>query len=208
MDVLDALKWRYAVKKFDDKKKLTEQQLEKVLESISLTATSMGMQLMNFIVTENLEIRKKIQPIAYNQPQVTQASHLIIMCRKTKVEQKDISEIVNITSDLRGIELENLTGYQEMLESSLKMPPAQQIAWMENQVYLAMGNLLTVCAVEQIDACPMEGFDRAKLDQLLDLDSMGLKSVLMCPIGYRAADDKYNGLAKIRRPYDKLIHKI
>lgn len=208
MDVLEALKWRYAVKKFDNNKSLEEDKVNKILKSVSLTATSMGMQLMSFVVTDKAEVKKNILPIAFNQPQIVDSSHLIILCRKDKVHEEDIEEIVNITSDLRDVEQNQLDGYRKMLESTLTMSCQQQISWMENQVYLAMGNLLTICAVEKVDACPMEGFDRIKLDKLLELPDKGLRSVLMCPIGYRSQDDKYNGLAKIRRPNKKLIKKI
>lgn len=208
MDVLEALKWRYAVKKFDENKSLDEVKVTKILKSVSLTATSMGMQLMSFIVTDKDQVKQNILPIAFNQPQIVDSSHLIILCRKDKVIEEDIEEIVNITSNLRDVEENQLDGYRKMLESTLTMNRQQQITWMENQVYLAMGNLLTICAVEKVDACPMEGFDRNKLDELLDLPNKGLRSVLMCPIGFRSDDDKYNGLPKIRRPNTKLIQKI
>lgn len=208
MNIIEALEWRYAVKKFDPDYKLKRGKLDRLSKALILTATSMGMQLMEFLIIENEEVKKAISPIAYNQSQIEECSHLIVLCRKNKVEQKDINEIVQITLEKRKVEPNQLSGYKKMLESSLTMEKNRQAIWMENQVYIAMGNLLTVCAVEKIDACPMEGFDREKLDALLDLDKKNLKSVLMCPVGKRSAEDKYKGLKKIRRPEEKIITYI
>lgn len=208
MNIIEALEWRYAVKKFDPDYKLKRGKLDRLSKALTLTATSMGMQLMEFLIIENKELQKAIRPIAYNQAQIEECSHLIVLCRKNTVEQKDINEIVQITLEKRKVEPNQLSGYKKMLESSLTMEKNKQAIWMENQVYIAMGNLLTVCAVEKIDACPMEGFDREKLDALLDLDKKNLKSVLMCPVGKRSAEDKYKGLKKIRRPEEKIITYI
>lgn len=208
MNIIEALEWRYAVKKFDPDYKLKRGKLDRLSKALTLTATSMGMQLMEFLIIENKELQKAIRPIAYNQAQIEECSHLIVLCRKNTVEQKDINEIVQITLEKRKVEPNQLSGYKKMLESSLNMEKNKQAIWMENQVYIAMGNLLTVCAVEKIDACPMEGFDREKLDALLDLDKKNLKSVLMCPVGKRSAEDKYKGLKKIRRPEEKIITYI
>lgn len=205
MDIINALEWRYAVKKFDPDFKLTDTQINRLTKALILTATSMGLQLMEFIVIENKALRKKITPIAYNQPQIEDSSQVIVLCRKDIVEQQDINEIVSITSEKRSVEEQQLDGYKKMLESSLTMEKNKQAAWMENQVYIAMGNLLTVCAAEKIDACPMEGFDRNQLDQLLSLEDKNLKSVLMCPVGKRSEHDKYNGQTKIRRSEEKIV---
>lgn len=207
MDIIESLKWRYAVKKFDPNHKLSKLQIDRISEGLVLTASSMGMQLMEFIIIENKELKSKIKPIAFDQAQVEDASHLLVLCRKEKVEHKDIKELVEETSKRRGVPLDSdkLQGYEKMLSSALNMPKPQQIIWMENQVYLAMGNLLTICAAEKIDACPMEGFDRLALDKLLNLEEKGVRSVLICPIGGRAKDDKYSGLPKVRRSPSKII---
>ena len=205
MDVIQALKWRYAVKQFDPTKKLTSMQVNRLLEGLCLTATSMGMQLMEFLVVSKPDLKMQISPIAYNQPQITDCSHLIIMCRKSTVNQEDINELVDITASKRNVDINNLKGFKQMLDSTLQMNPAQQSRWMENQVYIAMGNLMTICAVEQVDACPMEGFNTTDLDALLELKEKGLNSVLLCPVGYRSKKDKYNGLRKVRRDKNKMI---
>jgi nitroreductase/dihydropteridine reductase len=208
MDIIEALEWRYAVKKFDPSYTLTDKQIDRLAKALNLTATSMGMQLMECIIIQNSDLKKKITPIAFYQPQIEDCSHLIVLCRKDIVKPKHINEIVEITQDKRNIPLGQLEGYQKMLSSTLAMEPRKQAEWMENQVYIAMGNLLTVCAAEGIDACPMEGFNRDQLDEALNLEAKNLRSVLMCPVGKRSTEDKYNGLKKIRRPLEKTVWRL
>jgi nitroreductase len=205
--VVDALKWRYAVKKFDPQRKLSENQLNVVLDALMLTPTSMGLQLMKFLVVEDAELRTKIREKSYQQIQVEEASHLIVLCRKHSVNEQDIETYIDQLGSLRQIDTksESLNGFRAMLYGAMKMESNQQVSWLENQVYIALGNLLTACAVEKIDACPMEGFDRQAVDELLGLPEMGIQSVLMCPIGFRASDDKYAALAKVRRSKSDLI---
>jgi nitroreductase len=209
MDILDALKWRYAVKKFDASKKISEDQLERILHGLQLTPTSMGLQLMRFLVVTDQDLKKQITPIAFNQKQVEDASHLIVMCRKTEVSEDDITSFVHETAKTRDIDVksETMINFEKMLSGSLSLPAEQQKAWMENQVYIALGNLLTLCAAENIDTCPMEGFDRKKLDDLLNLEKDNLNSVVMCPIGFRSEQDKYSTVNKVRRPLNALIEK-
>lgn len=209
-DVIEALKWRYAVKRFNPDKKLKENQIERLLEGLALTATSMGLQLMEFLVISNPDLKEQLKPLAFNQPQIDESSHLIVMCRKTSVSVADIDSLIQLSVDKRNLDpnAANVKGYEKMLKSTLQMPANQQQVWMDNQVYIAMGNLMTICAVEKIDACPMEGFDRNKVDQLLGLPQKGLQSVLICALGYRSDEDKYQHLTKIRRPIKSLVTYI
>jgi nitroreductase / dihydropteridine reductase len=208
--VVGALQWRYAVKKFDSTKVLSPAQLSTVLDALCLTPTSMGLQLMQFLVIENREMRKKIREKSYNQSQVEESSHLLILCRKDVVTKEDIELYIDEMGRIRNIDTTApaIDGYRKMLYGALTMEPQNQAAWMDNQVYIALGNLLTACAVEKIDACPMEGFDRDAIDEILELKGKGLRSVVMCPVGFRADDDKYAALKKVRRPNAALIQYI
>ena len=203
-----ALSWRYAVKKFDASKKLTEEQLNSLTETLCLTPTSMGLQLMKFIVVSDPSIKQALLPLTYNQSQVVDCSHVIVFCRINEVKEEHIKSFVQQTATVRGLDENSpqLTSFENMLSSSLRMTPVQQVKWMDNQVYLALGNLLTACAIEGIDACPMEGFIPDKVDELLNLKQIGLNSVVLCPVGFRAEDDKYAGFPKVRRPKSDLIH--
>lgn len=209
-DIISALEWRYAVKKFDATRKLSDRQIDIILEGLRLTATSMGMQLMKFIVITDPTLKEKIQPIAFGQAQIIDCSHLIVLCRTTEPKQQHIEDIIELTAQKRNMEknTKQLIGYGEMMKYALHMPRQEQINWLENQVYLAMGNLLTICAVEEVDCCPMEGFNKSQLDDFLGLPEKGLNSVLMCTLGYRADDDKYGHLSKIRRNKEDLVEKL
>lgn len=208
MSTIDALKWRYAVKSFDPSKKLTPAQLDLVQESLLLSASSMGMQLMEFLVVENQEVKESLRPFSYNQSQIVDCSHLLILCRKSHTEQKHIDEVLERVSEVRNVERDALQGYATMMSSALQMPIDEQISWMENQVYLALGNLLTICALEKIDACPIEGFVREKYDELLQLPQQGLNSVVVCALGYRSHEDKYAFVPKVRKKKEQLFQHI
>ncbi|MEX1192767.1 MAG: nitroreductase family protein [Brumimicrobium sp.] len=207
MDIIKSLKWRYAVKSFDPKTKLSSAQLDRVKEGLQLTPTSMGLQLMKFIIIENQELKEQIVPFAFNQSQVRDCSQLIVLCRKTSVEEADILSFVERTRSVRELDEDSPTirNYEQMLRNSLSLPQPQQEAWMENQVYIALGNLMAVCAAEKIDSCPMEGFKRTELNQFLGLNTLGLNAVVLCPIGFRSPDDKYSSISKVRREKSSLF---
>lgn len=210
MDVIDALNWRYAVKKFDSTKKLSIDKIERVKAALQLTPTSMGLQLMKFIVVESEDIRKKITPIAYNQPQIEDASHLILMCRKTDVKPEDIDSFIENAAAANGMEVshQSMLDYDKSLRVSLSFPEEHQKVWMDNQVYIALGNLMTVCAIEEIDACPMEGFNRKLLNKELGLTEQNLDAVVIFALGYRSEEDYRLKFKKVRRPMDDLFETI
>lgn len=199
--IIDDLKWRYACKRFDNRLKLPQEDVETILEALNLTATSLGIQLLKCVVVENAELKEKLVEHAFGQRQVADCSHLIVLCRYDKVSEADIDEYVNRTAYIKSLELESpkMQGFRKMISEAVNMPQEKQIHWMNNQVYLALGNLLTVCASMHIDACPMEGFDPEKVDEVLNLERFGLKSVVLCPVGYRHEDDPYAKEPKVRK---------
>ena len=210
MDVIEALKWRYAVKKFDSAKKLSEEKINRVKMALQLTPTSMGLQLMKFVMVESETIKKQITPIAYNQPQIEDASHLMIMCRKTDVKPEDIDTFIETAASANEMEVSNqaMVDYDKSLRVSLSIPEEQQKIWMDNQVYIALGNLMTVCAVEGIDACPMEGFNRKKLNEDLGFTKQNLDAVVIFALGHRSKEDYRLKFKKVRRPLDDLFETI
>lgn len=210
MDIIESLKWRYAVKSFDPNKRLSSSQVDRIKDGLQLTPTSMGLQLMQFIIIENQDLKNQIVPFAYNQKQVADCSHLLVLCRKTHVQEDDITTFVGRTGKVRELENQHptLQSYEKMLRNSLNLSMEQQQVWMENQVYIALGNLLSVCAAEKIDSCPMEGFNRVQLDEFLGLPDKNLNAVVMCPIGYRSNEDKYSRVAKVRRLKEDLFTEI
>jgi nitroreductase len=210
MDVIEALKWRYAVKKFDSSKKLSEQKINRIKKALQLTPTSMGLQLMKFVMVESDEVKKKITPIAYNQPQIEDASHLMIMCRKTDVKPEDIDSFIQAAAQTNELEVSHkaMQDYDKSLRVSLSIPEEQQKIWMDNQVYIALGNLMTVCAIEGVDACPMEGFNRKKLNEDLGFAEQNLDAVVIFALGYRSEEDYRLQFKKVRRPMDDLFESI
>lgn len=206
--IIDALSWRYAVKKFDTEQKLKAADIALIERALFYTPTSMGLQLMHFIVVTNSEVKKRMLAVAYNQNQVVDASHVIVLCRKKEIVEKDIDNFITQVVERRNLEVNKLVSYESMLKSVLKLSKEQQVAWMNNQVYLALGNLLTTCAIARIDACPMEGFDNNLMDELLDLGNKNLASVVIVPVGYRSESDNYSTLKKVRRKRIELISNI
>jgi len=199
--ILDDLKWRYACKRFDNTRKIEEHDLQILLESLNLTATSLGMQLLKCVVVENQELKEQLVQHAYGQRQVADCSHVLVLCRYISVDQTAVDEYVSRTATIRNMDVhgDKMQGFKRMIETTMQMPENERVNWMNYQAYIALGNLLTVCASMRIDACPMEGFVPAKVDELLDFKAMGLASVLLCPIGFRHEEDPYASQPKVRK---------
>ncbi|MGB0998734.1 MAG: NAD(P)H-dependent oxidoreductase [Flavobacteriales bacterium] len=200
MNYIDALKWRYACKAFDPKKKLNDNQINTLKEGLNLTASSYGLQPYRFLFIENNEKREVLVPHSFGQRQVADASHLIVLAVRTDIDVAFVDAYINNTAETRGIPLDAFEGFKNMMYAGVAQRSADwKFQWAKSQAYIALGNLLSHCALEQIDATPMEGFMPAKYDELLGLDSKQLKSVLLCPVGFRSEDDAHAKLAKVRQ---------
>lgn len=209
MNSIENLKWRYAVKKFDEEKKLTQQQINIVKEAFNLTATSYGLQPIKLIIIQNKKLQEQLVSYSWNQKQVAQASHVLVFCINTNINRKDVENYFNNVKAIRNTPNEIINPFKEFLINTIENKTTQDLAsWAKNQAYLAMGNLLTVCAQEKIDSCPMEGFLPEKYDEILDLKSKNLTSVLVLPIGYRAEDDFMKDQKKVRKNLDEMILEI
>ena len=185
MSFLSNLTWRYATKKFDTTKKVSRENLEKILEAIRMTPTSFGLQAYHFYVVENTEILSKIQAASWNQQQVGTASHMIVMCARNDLMQaKD--DYFDAMSGGDSAVRANLAGFEQMITGFL---PNSSPEWAKKQVYIAQWFMLAACAELQIDSCPMEGFDAVAVTDILSIPPH-LSVAVMIPIGYRASDDK------------------
>ncbi|QQR54530.1 NAD(P)H-dependent oxidoreductase [Candidatus Peregrinibacteria bacterium] len=208
MQFLDALKWRYATKVFDPAKKVLEEKLKELLEAARLAPNSFGLDAWAFVVVENPELRAKLREASWGQAQVTDASHLVVFCRQKELTVKDGEAMIALTAETRGVDPATLDGYKQMVIGSIAgRDEVSNATWMAKQVYLALGVFLSACALEGIDAGPMEGFDPAKYDEILDLEAKGLKSVVICAVGYRG-DDKYASAKKVRKAAENIIVRI
>ncbi|WP_457615802.1 nitroreductase family protein [Lutibacter sp.] len=209
MDILNSLKWRYATKKFDSKKQLTSQQIETLKEAFNLTATSFGLQPIKMLVISNKEIQQKMLEYAYFQQQVVDASHVLVLCIKTDITANDINAYFDLEKKVRGVDEEVISKFRNQLLDMYKNKSLEsKQASAKQQAYLALGNLLTVCAVEKIDACPMEGFIPEKIDALFNLKEQHLQSVLLLPVGFRSDDDFMSTMEKVRKPISETTIEI
>lgn len=205
---LEALNWRYAVKKFSTQK-LTQEKINIVFEALRLTPSSMGLQAWKFINVENPEIRRKLVAASWNQEQVKDASHLLVFARPILLNQKDVDKYTNLLAKERKMEESKKDNFRNMVNNYLKTLNEQQLSvWLEKQLYIALGNLMTVCAIEGIDTCPMEGFQPTEYDKILGLEDKGLTSVVVCPLGFRADDDPYRTKPKVRFTKEDLFLNI
>jgi len=208
MNIINSLEWRYATKKFDPSKKLSNHQIETLKKAFNLTATSFGLQPIKLIVIQNKKLREKLVEASYNQRQVTDASHLLILCIENDTTSESINAYFDLEKKIRGVEESVISDFRTQLIDTYKnktIEEKQQSAIY--QTYIALGNLMTVCAVEQIDSCPLEGFIPSKIDEILNLSSLNLKSVLMLPVGY-SAEDGLNELKKVRKPINETVIEL
>ena len=200
MNIIDSLNWRYATKKFDINKIVSEEKLSLLKKAFSLTPTSYGLQPVKLVVVRDKKIQNELVPHSYNQGQVEQASHLLIICIENIIDEAYIRAYFENEKKIRGTSDEVVNSFRSYLINSFSSKNENEIReWATKQAYITLGNLLTVCALEQIDSCPMEGFIPEKYNELLDLKSKGLSAVLVLPIGYRSNDDVFSGFKKVRK---------
>ncbi|HEY9261200.1 NAD(P)H-dependent oxidoreductase [Chitinophaga sp.] len=209
MDILNKLEWRYAVKKFDPAKKLSAAQLDKLIAATRLSASSYGLQPYKILIVENPAVREQLKAASNNQSQITDASQLIVFARYTDLNESHVDDYMNNIAETRNIVSEQLAGFSGMTKGVVTRLGAEGTAvWSAKQVYLALGTLLTAAAVENVDACPMEGFDAAKYDEILGLKDKGLTAVVIAGVGFRAADDVMQHAKKVRKPMAELVETI
>ena len=195
----DSLNWRYATKAYDTSKKLNEDQLNTLIESIRLSPSSYGLQPYRVINVKTPEIREKLKAAAWNQTQMTDASQLLVFTVPTDLSDKHIDTFIEEVAKTRGITIESLKGYSDMIKGSVNSKtPEQRKDWSARQAYIALGILLKTAADMQIDATPMEGFDNAQFDDILGLKDKNLTSVVVCALGYRADNDDFAKMKKVR----------
>ena len=209
MNIIDSLKWRYAVKKFDTNKELSELQIETLKEAFNLTATSYGLQPLKLVIIKNKKIQEKLVPFSWNQQQILQASHLLVICIRDNYTTKEVENYFNLVQKIRNTPDAVINPFKKFLTAEIAKKTQEELyVSNKNQAYIALGNLLTVCASQEIDSCPMEGFTPDKYDEILDLTKDNLKSVLVLPVGFRASDDYMKDLTKVRRNISDSIIEI
>ena len=207
--IIDSLNWRYATKTFDASKKLTDEQVNTLIEATILSASSFGLQPWKIIVVKDAGLREQIKNNAWGQTQITDASHLLVLAVNKNVNDTYVDNFIDLVSTTRVVDKVNLEGYSQMMKGTIngksQVGASAVTEWSIRQVYIALGTLLAAAATEKIDSCPMEGFNNKKADEILGLESLGLESVLLCPIGYRSETDQTASYKKVRFPKDQIV---
>ncbi|RFP10655.1 MULTISPECIES: NAD(P)H-dependent oxidoreductase [unclassified Duganella] len=209
-DVIDKLNWRYATKKFDPAKTVSDEKLEHILEAIRLAPTSSGLQPFEVFVVTNPDLRAKIQAVGWNQGQITESSHLLVFAAWDDITADRVNMMFDLTNEQRGFINEGWEAYRKQL-LGIVAARGQQANFdsAARQAYIALGVAMVAAAFEGVDATPMEGFDPAAVDQILSLKERKLRSVVMLPIGYRQPEgDWLVNLKKVRRSRPNLITEI
>jgi nitroreductase len=210
MNYIDALNWRYATKKFHSDRTIEEDAMHRILESGNLTATSLGLQAVTIVNVENKDIRKDLVASSYNQNQVADASNLLVICIEENISEEYLNTYLNRISTIRNMDVENLDGFKKMIQGWLGSlsDVSNMQHWLAKQAYIVLGTLLTTCAIEKIDSCPMEGFVADEYIRKLNLKEKGLVPVIVLPIGFRAMEDGNQHLQKVRKTSEEFVITI
>jgi nitroreductase len=205
MKIIDALNWRYATKRMNGNK-IPKEKLECILSAIALAPSSFGLQPYSIIVIENIELLKKIQPIANMQPQIIEASTLLVFAAWDNLTQERINEYITHISTVREVTEDSLKRIKEAIEIQLKNTAEENYNWNAKQAYIALGIGLVAASMEEIDSTPMEGFNHENLDEILQLKEKGLRSTVLLALGYRdELNDPLIKAKKVRRDKEKLF---
>ena len=208
--LIEKLNWRYATKKMDPSKIVADDKVERIVEAARLAPTSSGLQPFEVIVVTNPEVRAKIQEIGWNQSQITEGSHLLVFAAWDNYTTDRINGMFDLVNDERGFKNEGWENYRQMILNLYPgRDPEVNFQHAARQAYIGFGMSVAAAAFEGVDATPMEGFDAAKLDEILGLREKGLRSVTILPLGYRADEgDWLVNLKKVRRPKDQFVSVV
>lgn len=208
--LLAQLRWRYAVKKFDSARKIPAADWAALEEALVLTPSSFGLQPWKFLVVTNQAIKDRLVSVSWNQSQPAQCSHMVVFAIKRRLGTPEIDRWVRRIAEVRGMPVDKLESYRQIMVGSLTTPRESFRIddWAALQLYIALGNFMTSAALLGIDTCPMEGIDPAKYDEILGLTNGDFGTVVACPAGYRAVDDKYAAIPKVRYAVDDVIVRI
>ena len=209
MKFIENMKWRYATKKFNPKKQISNEDLAFLKQAIQLSVSSYGLQLYKVLIVEDSQIRQQLRAASFNQTQITDASKLVVFAHHRSLTSEAVDEFITRTALAQGKNFDDLKGYGSHIKDALGSKSENELEhWASKQTYLAMANLISACAELKIDACPMEGFDKAEYNKILGLDKLGLQASVITPIGYRSKDDETQHFNKVRRPINELFETV
>jgi nitroreductase len=208
--LLAGLQWRYATKMFDSSKKIPADVWSALEKTLVLTPTSFGMQPYRFLVIDSPEVREQLLPHSWKQNQVVEASHFVVFTTRTELTEADVDKLIKRSCEIRKVPEESLDGYRNLIVGDIVTGARAKVApeWAARQAYIALGNLMAAAAMLHIDACPMEGLDPAEYDRILGLQGSGYTTVVALALGYRAKNDKYAALSKVRYELADLVRHV
>lgn len=204
--IIADLSWRYATKKYNPELKISNENIEIIKESLRLVPTSYGLFPLKYIFVESKELRDQLRPKAWGQSQITDASHLLVICSFKNIDADYVDSHIKLTAEIRNVDATTIQGYGNFIKNQIRELDAQKEAnWHEHQAYIALGQLMHTCASLRIDATPMEGFEPTAFDEILDLEKGNLRSVLICAMGYRSEEDSSQHLKKVRKNSENIF---
>jgi nitroreductase len=206
--LVDALNWRYAVKKFDPAGRVPADAWKALEDALVLSPSSYGLQAWKFFVVDDPALRARLRTASWGQSQVTDADKLVVFAVKRDAGAAEVERFVDRIVHVRGVSRESLEGYRQMMLRSLDRPEDERRGWLSRQVYIALGNFLTCAAALGVDACPMEGLDRAEYDRILGLREKGWETVVVAAVGARSRDDEYARAKKVRFEKPELVEHL
>jgi nitroreductase/dihydropteridine reductase len=205
MSIVKPMEWRYATKKFASEA-LTDAQVDDLLEAVRLAPSSYGLQPYKFIVIKDQALRETLRGAAFNQPQVVEASHLVVMASETDINESTVARFIDNAASTRAVDRSALKPREDFINNYLRpFTGEMRNEWAQKQAYLALGVFIAAAAEAQIDMCPMEGLDRPKIDEILNLRAQNLTTVAFVALGKRSADDPAAPLAKVRKTATELF---
>ncbi|MGR9117250.1 MAG: NAD(P)H-dependent oxidoreductase [Gammaproteobacteria bacterium] len=208
MNLVEALNWRYAVKKFTADK-IPASQVKDLLNATRLSASAYGLQPYALVVVESQDVRQQLLAYSYGQDKIAQSSHLIVFAAHTELGDSTVDRYIDKYAQMTNKSSSELSGFSAHMKSALaRMTIEQRKQWAHQQAYIALGNFLTCAALMKIDCCPMSGFDKKGYDTVLRLAEKGLTSTVICPVGRRHPEDQQARKPKVRFDYDELVLEI
>lgn len=207
--IIESLNWRYATKSFDITKKVANEDLNTIIDAFRLTPSSFWVEPWKLIVVENDDLKNKLVKQSYWQVQVWEASHVLVFTRKKDINEDVIDSFLDNMAKIKWASREDLKWYEDVVKWYFaRLDDDWKKTWAEQQVYLALWNVMTVLAEMKIDSCAIWGFNPEWYDELLNLDEKNLASVVVLPIWYRNENDKYSSAEKVRFSMDEVSEII
>ena len=206
MELLESLQWRYATKKMNGDK-IPQDKLERILEATRLAPSSYGLTPYQVIVVEDQELKEQLVPACYGQTQLKDSSAVLVYAIWDTINEESVDKYINTIAEQRGVSVDALGELSGMMKGSLSnMTEEQKTTWAQKQTYIGLGFSLVASAIEEVDSTPMEGFVPSKVDEILGLKELGLKSTLILPLGYRDAENDYlSSMKKVRWEDEKFF---